>query len=43
MKEKSAIRKTNKFLRFEYIEGSLDEKTRELVLLAAAAVAGCGH
>jgi alkylhydroperoxidase/carboxymuconolactone decarboxylase family protein YurZ len=43
MKEKSEIKRINKFLRFEYIEGSLDERTRELVLLAAAAVAGCGH
>jgi alkylhydroperoxidase/carboxymuconolactone decarboxylase family protein YurZ len=31
------------FLRFEYKEGSLDAKTRELVLLAGAAVAGCSH
>lgn len=30
-------------MRFEYIPGSLDSKTRELVLLAAAAVAGCDH
>ena len=30
-------------MRFEYVEGSLDAKTRELVLLSASAAAGCGH
>jgi AhpD family alkylhydroperoxidase len=30
-------------MRFEYLDGVLDDKTRELVLLAAAAVAGCQH
>lgn len=34
---------TTAFMRFEYVPGSLDAKTRELVLLAAAAVAGCDH
>ena len=36
-------KRTTAFMRFEYVSGSLDDKTRELVLLAAAAVAGCEH
>jgi len=32
----------NQFLRFQY-EEVLDDKTRELVQLAAALVAGCRH
>jgi alkylhydroperoxidase/carboxymuconolactone decarboxylase family protein YurZ len=36
-------KKISAFMRFEYVEGSLDAKTRELVLLAAAAVSGCAH
>jgi alkylhydroperoxidase/carboxymuconolactone decarboxylase family protein YurZ len=43
MKEKSTLKKRAAFLGFEYLEGSLDTKTRELVLLAGAAVAGCRH
>lgn len=43
MKNTSGPEKTDAFLRFEYVPGSLDEKTRELVLLAGAAVAGCSH
>lgn len=35
--------KVTSFMRFEYIAGSLDAKTRELVLLSASAVAGCRH
>ncbi|RJP21821.1 MAG: hypothetical protein C4520_09195 [Candidatus Abyssobacteria bacterium SURF_5] len=31
------------FMRFEYVEGALDAKTRELVLLATAAITGCTH
>ena len=36
-------KKVASFMRFEYVEGSLEAKTRELVLLSASAVAGCGH
>ena len=36
-------KQTTAFMRFEYISGSLDAKTRELVLLSATAVAGCTH
>ncbi len=43
MEGKSGSRKIGTFMRFEYVEGSLDAKTRELVLLAGAAVAGCSH
>jgi len=43
MAESSRLKKRAAFLRFEYLEDSLDDKTRELVLLAAAAVAGCSH
>jgi alkylhydroperoxidase/carboxymuconolactone decarboxylase family protein YurZ len=43
MSEGSSPKKTAAFMRFEYLEGSLDGKTRELVLLAAAAAVGCGH
>ncbi len=43
MKEGADSKKRAAFMRFEYVEGSLDGKTRELVLLAAAAAAGCGH
>jgi alkylhydroperoxidase/carboxymuconolactone decarboxylase family protein YurZ len=42
MKEHSEKR-VSSFLRFEYVEGSLDAKTRELVLLAGAAISGCSH
>ncbi len=38
-----ADKKVSAFMRFEYIEGTLDARTRELVLLAASAAAGCGH
>ena len=43
MDGKPDSRRTTAFMRFEYVPGSLDAKTRELVLLAAAAVAGCEH
>jgi alkylhydroperoxidase/carboxymuconolactone decarboxylase family protein YurZ len=43
MKEDSKQQRIANFIRFEYVPGSLDSKTRELVLLAAASVAGCGH
>ena len=43
MKEGSGSRRVADFMRFEYVPGSRDAKTRELVLLASAAVAGCGH
>ena len=43
MKEDSRPRRVADFMRFEYVPGSLETKTRELVLLASAAVAGCGH
>jgi hypothetical protein len=43
MAENSGSKNVTSFMRFEYIEGSLDATTRELVLLAAAAVAGCHH
>ena len=35
--------KVASFMRFEYVSGTLDAKTRELVLLSASAVAGCRH
>ncbi len=43
MVENSDSKKTTSFMRFEYVSGTLDAKTRELVLLSAGAVAGCGH
>jgi len=43
MKEGSGSRRVSNFMKFEYVPGSLETKTRELVLLASAAVAGCGH
>lgn len=43
MTEGANSKKTAAFMRFEYLEGSLDGKTRELVLLAAASAAGCAH
>jgi len=43
MKENHDSKKVASFMRFEYVEGSLDAKTRELVLLSASAVAGCDH
>ena len=43
MAKNSVSKKTSVFMRFEYLEGSLDGKTRELVLLAASASAGCRH
>jgi alkylhydroperoxidase/carboxymuconolactone decarboxylase family protein YurZ len=43
MKEGSGGGRVANFMRFEYVSGSLDTKTRELVLLASAAVAGCAH
>lgn len=43
MKDNVRPQKAEAFLRFEYVPGSLDSKTRELVLLAGAAVAGCSH
>ena len=36
-------KKVSAFMRLEYVEGSLDSKTRELVLLAGAAITGCTH
>jgi hypothetical protein len=35
--------KVSALLRFEYVAGSLDAKTRELVLLAGALISGCSH
>jgi hypothetical protein len=43
MKGESKSERVANFMRFEYIPGSLDPKTRELVLLAAAGVAACDH
>lgn len=43
MNEKTGSGKRAVFMRFEYRDGALDPKTRELVLLAAAAVASCRH
>lgn len=43
MIQDSGSKKTTSFMRFEYVPGALDAKTRELVLLSASAVAGCGH
>ncbi len=43
MEREAENKKVSNFMRFEYVEGSLDAKTRELVLLAGAAVAGCSH
>jgi len=43
MTESSDEKNVSTFMRFEYVSGSLDAKTRELVLLSASAVAGCRH
>jgi alkylhydroperoxidase/carboxymuconolactone decarboxylase family protein YurZ len=43
MSQESGNKKTANFMRFEYVSGSLDAKTRELVLLSASSVAGCVH
>ena len=43
MKKDSDSKRIANFMRFEYVPGSLEAKTRELVLLASAAVAGCKH
>jgi len=43
MSESSASKNITSFMRFEYVSGTLDARTRELVLLSASAVAGCGH
>jgi alkylhydroperoxidase/carboxymuconolactone decarboxylase family protein YurZ len=43
MAENSDAKRTVNFMRFEYVPGTLDAKTRELVLLSASAVAGCDH
>ena len=43
MADDSGSKKTTSFMRFEYVPGVLDPKTRELVLLSASAVAGCRH
>jgi alkylhydroperoxidase/carboxymuconolactone decarboxylase family protein YurZ len=43
MAEKPEKKNVTSFMRFEYVSGSLDAKTRELVLLSASAVAGCRH
>ncbi len=43
MEKTSNSSKVMAFMRFEYLPGSLDARTRELVLLSASAVAGCDH
>lgn len=41
MSPKKKSKKTESFLWFKYAPGSLDDKTRELVLLSASAAGGC--
>ena len=43
MADKADKKNVTSFMRFEYVSGALDPKTRELVLLSASAVAGCRH
>lgn len=43
MEKTANSKKVTAFMRFEYLPGSLDDRTRELVLLSAGAVAGCSH
>ena len=43
MSESPSSKNVTSFMRFEYVSGTLDARTRELVLLSASAVAGCGH
>ncbi len=41
MNEQKDSKQKSTFLFYEYTPGSLDKKTRELVLLSASALGGC--